>query len=172
MGEEHEAAAEAAKPAKKNARPAPIAAAAPLAPEGPGVESDAARLAHLLDRIAKLEARIDAIGDKVQILGGLIESVAGRNPLDGVAKRLDEVEAFLHQVGRKFGVRNKPKAPAATKPVAACRSKVNRRIEGPDGMPLELSRGDVRSGELAIWLLENRPDLVERYPVKPNVVAG
>lgn len=133
-----------------------------------------AAIGRLMSFQERIEARVEAFGERMAIFGGMLESLMGKNPFEGVAARIDKVEEFLQQLGRKVGLR-KPKPPAeSTVPAIACKSKVNRRIEGPNGEEMELSRGDIRSGELAKFLLETYPGLVESYPVKAkaDVAAG
>lgn len=134
--------------ADKPAAEKPPAEKAAKAEPRPAAEGADARLARLEARLERVEQTIDRVAD---VVGGLAETVG-------------ELADGIGRLRKRFNLGG-----PARRPVEVAGDCVRVLVEavldaGPDGRPLRLGRGDVRSGKLASWLLDRHPDKVERYP--------
>lgn len=100
------------------------------------------------------------------VAAGAIEERLGaiEDQLEALNKGQGEISDTLSAISRKLGVR-RARAQVAAAVEACVRVIVEAVIErGPNGRPLRLSRGDVRSGAVAEWLLKHHAKKVEPFP--------
>lgn len=141
----------------------------PIAEKAPKAEARAA--AEPVDvRLGRLEARLDRLEQSLDRLGDAVAKVT-----EAVAKVADTVSDVAEGVARlrkRFNLSAPARRPAEV--ASDCvRVLVEAFIDdGPDGRPLRLGRGDVRSGSLATWLLKRHAEKVERFPKAPAAPAA
>jgi hypothetical protein len=163
----------------------------PIAEKAPKAEARAA--AEPVDvRLGRLEARLDRIEAALTRLASAAPG-AEHPALDRLEARLDRLEQSLDRVAdavtkvadtvsdvaegvsrlrKRFNLSAPARRPAEV--ASDCvRVLVEAFIDdGPDGRPLRLGRGDVRSGPLATWLLKRHAEKVERFPKAPAAPAA
>lgn len=148
----------------------------PIAEKAPKAEARAA--AEPVDvRLGRLEARLDRLEQSLDRVGGAVTKVADTvaDLAAVVAKVADTVSDVAEGVARlrkRFNLSAPARRPAEV--ASDCvRVLVEAFIDdGPDGRPLRLGRGDVRSGPLATWLLKRHAEKVERFPKAPAAPAA
>ncbi len=102
---------------------------------------------------------------KAPAAGAIEDRLASiEDQLEALNKGQGELSDTLSAISRKLGVR-RARAQVAAAVEACVRVIVEAVIErGPNGRPLRLSRGDVRSGAVAEWLLKHHAKKVEPFP--------